>query len=603
MAIRKSNLLYPTLSDGVVVALCPSLHGPSGNTVPDMSGRGTNLTLNGPTWVRSHGKWALDFDGTNDEATFYGLRDISTTAPRFTWSSWFLNRGSWTNYGSLVNSGTDAATRSISIRFADAANYLHISLRQNGGGGGWVQSPITKSNNVWYHLAVTMSENGRVQTWINGRTFGVSSVTLGTAFASNPLIYLGRPISGAAPIGTPNWFNGLQDDIRIYNRNLSAGEIRALATERGAAYKEVPRSFVFLGATPSSDITRSAGDDFSLTQTATYTIDLSAVDRSVNQNMGLAQTVTYFKLTDVYDVYDDLGLTDSVKVQGYEYPADTIALIQGVDFRIGPPIGGYFLADTLLLTDTLVRSQSYGLNDNLGWMDTGANILPVVSTLALTQTIVQSKAKDVRQEVEFVQSTESESSFQRNPNHSLILQHAVGYYFVGGKCGKATYSRFEGFGEMAGLPDKPRQQPKSPVSFETVDGSIAPVFVRSPEMDDIHRLSFDRVNRETLGGDLSVFRDESWTSTTAMLFTIVGIKPAVFSSIQAFILATLGQEVLFNDWTGVTWRGVITNPDEAATEDRDGYWTLAFEFDGEPFEGPPANHSFNFTQTASFTVE
>jgi hypothetical protein len=121
-------------------------------------------------------------------------------------------------------------------------------------------------------------------------------------------------------------------------------------------------------------------------------------------------------------------------------------------------------------------------------------------------------------------------------------------------------------------------------------------------MDDKHRMSFDRVNRETLGGELSVFRDTVWPTTKSMLFTVVGIKTTVFESLQSFLLATLGQEVLFHDWTGVTWRGIVTNPEETATEDRDGYWTVAFEFEGSPYDGPPANHSLAFSQTATFTI-
>ena len=89
---------------------------------------------------------------------------------------------------------------------------------------GSAAMPVVKvdqklSSGTWYHLAATVT--GNVATvYLNGvprNTGTVSSVSLST----NNLV-IGRSSTGANP------FVGLMDDIRIYNRVLSAGEVADL---------------------------------------------------------------------------------------------------------------------------------------------------------------------------------------------------------------------------------------------------------------------------------------------------------------------------------------------------------------------------------------
>ena len=75
----------------------------------------------------------------------------------------------------------------------------------------------------WTHLAVVY-DAGQVTTYVNGEQDGQLAGTLGTGVDSQ--ITLGFANAG---VGTPGEeLNGLIDEVLIYNRPLSLGEIQEL---------------------------------------------------------------------------------------------------------------------------------------------------------------------------------------------------------------------------------------------------------------------------------------------------------------------------------------------------------------------------------------
>ena len=74
--------------------------------------------------------------------------------------------------------------------------------------------------NQWAYLVMTY-DGANTRLYINGQATAVSPNTGAIANALYP-IYIG------SWLGTTDWFNGLIDDVRVYNRALSAAEIQAL---------------------------------------------------------------------------------------------------------------------------------------------------------------------------------------------------------------------------------------------------------------------------------------------------------------------------------------------------------------------------------------
>ena len=206
-------------------------HYPFNGNANDTSGFGRHLTVLGPTLAPDrHGQpdSAYHFDGVDDfiVATAEGL----PAGPR-TVALWFradtvdtrpvvLGYGggdcgtSWLMALNLAGDGAYALTT-----HCDAFTLEHL----------WTTAPV----GVWTHFAVSTTGNA-TRMYVDGNevassdTFffntGTAGTKLGIGVASGP--------TGDVPFIDSNvgYFRGDIDDVRIYNRFLSADEIRALAS-------------------------------------------------------------------------------------------------------------------------------------------------------------------------------------------------------------------------------------------------------------------------------------------------------------------------------------------------------------------------------------
>lgn len=91
---------------------------------------------------------------------------------------------------------------------------------------GWTASPLAAG--TWYHLAGQFVPSTAVQIWLNGvlsneKTTGVPATMHDPV---NNLTLGGRPDNSGN-------LNGKLDDVRIYNRNLSASEMATIYAARG----------------------------------------------------------------------------------------------------------------------------------------------------------------------------------------------------------------------------------------------------------------------------------------------------------------------------------------------------------------------------------
>ncbi len=87
------------------------------------------------------------------------------------------------------------------------------------GGGTMIDSGITVNDNSWHHVAVTVS--GTSTIFYKDGVAGNATTT--TALASNT-----EPLRIARENAIDRYLAGLLDDVRVYNRALSANEISAL---------------------------------------------------------------------------------------------------------------------------------------------------------------------------------------------------------------------------------------------------------------------------------------------------------------------------------------------------------------------------------------
>jgi len=186
--------------------------------VQDSSGKGRNGTANGgPTYVAGVDGQAIHLDGT-DDFVVVGSVGISGAAPR-TVAGWVkadtTTITDWTNLFGFTSSPDTGAALSFDLEKIGGANDYCIHAY------GWERSIMTVDLE-WHHLAATY--DGTTVAW-----YGDGQFVAGEAWVLNTQDHVQMGKRGHAAGGN---FPGSIDEVRIYNKALSAEEIAWLAGRR-----------------------------------------------------------------------------------------------------------------------------------------------------------------------------------------------------------------------------------------------------------------------------------------------------------------------------------------------------------------------------------
>jgi hypothetical protein len=218
-----SNKKLSTFQSGLVLYL-PFDEG-SGITARDLSGFGNNGTLldasstnadgnTPPQWTTGKVGGALSFDGVDDYVKVPSSTSLYITK-EITLVAWAYS-ANFSGYQAAV-SFKDAA-----VMFSSSNGGLFFRLVLDG-----VVNDLWSSKNIatgtWY-LLITSYRNGQAAWYINGQNTGRWSKSgLITNSSCCPYILIGNRVEGLS-----RYWNGLIDEVRIYNRALSDSEIKAL---------------------------------------------------------------------------------------------------------------------------------------------------------------------------------------------------------------------------------------------------------------------------------------------------------------------------------------------------------------------------------------
>lgn len=193
-----------------------------GTIAYDSVGDSDGTLVNGPVWTTGVLNGALDFDGVDDYVSIPDSNVFDFGIGDFSISTWF--------------STTDLGDQYI-IDFKQSDNIPHIEIYSGGiGGFGTHIEPgndrITTGDNVangeWHHVGIAL-DNGAT----NGYKLYLDGIKKGERTASATLSDWDT-IAIAARNDDGNLvapFNGSIDDVRVYNRALSEGEIQELYSQ------------------------------------------------------------------------------------------------------------------------------------------------------------------------------------------------------------------------------------------------------------------------------------------------------------------------------------------------------------------------------------
>jgi len=188
-------------------------------TVLDYSGYGRDGTINGsPQFVPGVYGQALEFYGDPDYVSIDGYKGL-LGGHAFSITAWIKTTGN----GEIVGWGNNVGTEKMEFRVSE------YRLRVEHGSGNR-QGDTFVSDDEWHHVALTVEENATISypeviLYLDGED-DTRSGTSSNAFniVSNYDVKIARQYSGSN-----RWFIGLIDDVRIYDRVLSADEIKNLA--------------------------------------------------------------------------------------------------------------------------------------------------------------------------------------------------------------------------------------------------------------------------------------------------------------------------------------------------------------------------------------
>ena len=189
----------------------------SGTTAADAAGtpqNGTfeNCTLNQPGGALNLGTCA-SFNGSNSRVRVTANAVFELGNGSFSVEVWYK---------------TPVSTRGDIFNYKNANDFgIFANASAAGSIGGWHNAycpSITTTLNVWHHVVFTRT-GGVIRLYVDGVERGSAADTV--SFSANADLFIGANHGGAPGYGIAIPFNGLIDEVAVYNSALSAARVQA----------------------------------------------------------------------------------------------------------------------------------------------------------------------------------------------------------------------------------------------------------------------------------------------------------------------------------------------------------------------------------------
>ncbi|HRN95790.1 MAG TPA: LamG domain-containing protein, partial [Chitinophagales bacterium] len=178
---------------------------------------------------------------------------IFGTSNNFTISAWVYPTA-WTNYSSIVTKANGGSWSNTTAGIWSVANGLVAVMGANVGGnpaGSYISVTYKPTLNEWHHV-IAIADGTNLNLYVDGILRGQSAISGITATRSEntaPITIGGGRVNNQ----TAEYFPGIIDDVKMYNRGLSEAEMRNLYRSPSVRVRVTPTAnagTVTAGTTP-----------------------------------------------------------------------------------------------------------------------------------------------------------------------------------------------------------------------------------------------------------------------------------------------------------------------------------------------------------------
>lgn len=197
----------------------------TGTTTADVSGNNITGTISGATWT-TQGMYnnALSFNGSNSYVNLNNPATLQLTGS-MTLSAWVRAAANPSGDGQIIAKANNSAGWQLKTSNATGQQRFAVAVSPTSSSLATRYSTTVRALNTWYHVAGVYNASARtLDIYVNGvLDDGTLSGTVPASQVNTSVnVNIGRKGSG-----TGAYFNGLIDEVRVYNRALTQAEIQA----------------------------------------------------------------------------------------------------------------------------------------------------------------------------------------------------------------------------------------------------------------------------------------------------------------------------------------------------------------------------------------
>ena len=346
-----------------------------GLIVHDLSGynnHGTMIGMDNPSsatsgWTAGRTGKGLRFDGVNDYVSAGDVLDMGTS--NFTIRAWIKTS----------TTGKYIVGKRYNVAGADGYDFRvqngFLQSEFGGDSASTYQTPQgirTIVDNNWHSAVVTFTRTGLMQQYVDGVADGSVDISAESGFNMQNSLKL---VIGASHDALIGYFNGLIDDVRIYNRALSAGEVWESYIRPYDIWEDRRNTRYFVlwwnkyadTLQDSLTVADSRSNQANIAKSdSLYLADVFSKQVSITKNDSLNLADTISKQANVFK-NDALSLADSVTRQANIVKGDNVQLTdtfgKQVDIVKNDQL---YLADTVSKQANITKSDSLHIEEVFG---------------------------------------------------------------------------------------------------------------------------------------------------------------------------------------------------------------------------------------------